>query len=245
MDQIEAGVASILERGYYVVEGSLDAAGRALAADVLDGLLADGQARDVGNGYVIHPLLTRDARIHTLFLDPTVLGIMAALFEDEPLLTHSGSRITDGCHTARLGWHIHPYTHPEQQIQPGDPRRGERPRRVLVGWYVEGLSLESGPLLVMPRRYDDPIAPPLADRSVSWPGEVAVNCPPGSAVIFSIDVWHAALPGTDGTRRRLLGGHFQGRNNPLPHVEDQVQEGPQIEAAIAQSPAFARLMGRE
>ena len=239
-----SGVESLLERGYCVVERSLDAAGRRVAAEVLDGLIEGGQARDVGNGYVIHPLVTRDARIQPLFLDPTVLGIMAAVFQDEPLLKHSGSRVTDGHHTSRLGWHIHPFTRDEQQIQPGGPRRGERPRRVLCNWYVEGLSPETGPLLLLPRRYDDPLAPPIADRTGPWPGEVAVSCPPGSAVIFSIDMWHAALPGTGGGRRRLFGGHFQGRNDRLPHVEDQVQEGPVVEEGIARHPAFARLMGR-
>lgn len=244
MDRVAAGVAGLLERGFCIVEESLDAEARRVAAEVLDGLITDGQARDVGNGYVIHPLVTRDARIHDLFLDPTVLGIMAALFQDEPLLKHSGSRVTDRYHTARLGWHIHPAAREEQQIQPGDPRRGVRPRRVLCNWYVEGLSPESGPLLVLPRQYDDLLAPPLEDRGVAWPSEVAVSCPPGSAVIFSIDVWHAALPGTGGGRRRLFGGHFQGRNDNLPHGEDQVQEGPIVEEGIARNSSFARLMGR-
>ena len=241
---VSEGVASLLERGYCVVPGSLSEAQCALAREVLDSLVEAGEARDVGNGFVIHPLCTRDTWIADLFCDPTVLGIMAALFQDDVRLMHSGSRITDGCHTARLGWHIHPYDATEQTLAPGDPRRGERPRRVLCNWYVDGSTAESGPLLALPRRFDDPLAPPLADRTAAWPGEVAVECPPGSAVIFSIHLWHAALPGTNGQRRRLFGGHFQGWSNPQPHREDQVQEGPVIEESVRRNPVFASLMRR-
>jgi hypothetical protein len=240
--EVREGVESLLERGFCVVEGSLSEEDRKLAADVLDGLILSGGARDVGNGWVIHPLCTRDARINALFCDPTVLGIMAALFEDEVRLMHSGSRVTDACHTTRLGWHSHPFTKEESETAFGDPRRGTRPQRVLCNWYVDGSTEESGPLLAYPRRFDDPVAPPFPDRNASWPGEAAVVCPPGSAVIFSIDLWHAALPGTAGGRRRLFGGHFQGRNNSRPHREDQVQEGAVIEESIRRSPVFAGLL---
>ena len=241
--RVRKGVASLLERGYCVVEGSLDARQCALATEVLDGLIAGGQAHETAMGYVIHPLCTRDGRIHDLFCDPTVLAIMAGVFEDDVRLMHSGSRVSDQ-RSPRLGWHAHPYTAEESQIPPGDHLRGSRPVRLLCNWYVDGSTPESGPLVVLPRRYDDPLAPPALGRGEPWPGEVAVTCAPGSAVIFSIDLWHCALAGTADGRRRLFGGHFQGWNNPRPHREDQVHEGPVIEASFGRNPTFAGLLQR-
>lgn len=240
---VEAGVTALRERGYCVVECALNTASCILAAKVLDELIAGGQARDAGSGYVIHPLCTRDARFHPLFCHPLVLGIMAELFGEPPRLAHSGSRVTDPHHRERLRWHIHPFTPEEQQIRPGDPRRGAAPQRLLCNWYVEGLSLELGPLLVLPRRYDDPLAPPIEDRATCWPGEVAVTCPPGSAVLFTTELWHAALPGSGGLRRRLFGGHFQGALNRRAHCEDQVHSGAVIQRARSVCPAFSSLLG--
>src|SRR5437762_11919029 len=137
--QVRQGLESLLERGFCVVERSLSPEQCTLATGVLDGLITDGQARQIGDSdHVIHPLCTRDGRINDLVGEPTVLGIMAALFADEVWLAHSGSRVTEPHHPpslrgvpGRLGWHRHPYTAEEAQIPAGDSRRGDRPQRVL------------------------------------------------------------------------------------------------------------------
>src|SRR4051794_24917953 len=100
--QVREGVESLLQHGFCVVEGSLSREQCALATEVLNGLVAAGQARTMGDSdRVIHPLCPRDGRINDLFGEPTVLAIMAALFEDEVWLAHSGSRVTEPHHSAR------------------------------------------------------------------------------------------------------------------------------------------------
>lgn len=244
--QVQEGVESLLERGYYIIPEALNSAEIALATEVLDTIVAEGQAGDGGGGfgYAIHPLVTRDARISDLFCHPLALAILGALFEDAVRLMHSGSRITDARHTPRLGWHIHRPSAEECDLHPGDTVRGAYPRRALLNYYLEGLTPETGPLVALPRRYDDPLAPPSPDMHTPWPGEAAVTCPPGSAVLFTTDMWHAALAGTNGNRRRLFGGHWQGWSVTELHREDQMQEGPEVEEAIARNPIFAGLMRR-
>lgn len=246
--RVQEGVDSLLERGFTIIENSLSPAQCRVAAELLDGLVDNGQAIEAGGeggfGYAIHPLLTREGRLADFYCDPLGIAIMEKLFDDEAHLVHTGARLSDATHTPRIDWHQHRYLGEGNALDSGAQGRGEYPKRVLMGWYVEGCTPESGPLVVLPRRYDDPLAAPSDDFNGVWPGEVEVNCPPGSCVIFTIELWHAAKAGTSGKRRRLFGSHFQGWNNPRFHHEDHIHDGPEIEAACARNPAFAHLIKR-
>ena len=240
---VSAAVQSVLDNGFYVVEKSLSLDQCAAASAVLDQLVLDGKGQEIGTfGYVLHPLCNLDAAMAPFYLDPLVKTILEAIFEDAPRLVHSGARLSDATHVPRLGWHTHRYSAAENAIPYGSTVRGERPERLLCNWYLEGCTPESGPLVVLPRRYDDPLAPLGPNMDQPWPGEVHVSCPPGSCVIFSTDLWHAALAGESPARRHLFGAHFQGRLNQRPHPEDQEHEGAHFEAAVARFPDFAGLV---
>jgi len=76
------------------VDGSLWPGKGGLRTTVKYGLVASEQDRKIGDSTnVIHPLCTRDGGNNDLFAEPTDRGIMAALFEDEVWLAHSGSRV--------------------------------------------------------------------------------------------------------------------------------------------------------
>ena len=243
---VQEGVDSLLENGFTIVERSLSPEQCDVAAQLLDDLVTSGQAQEYGGaggfGYSIHPLLTLEGRLADFYADPLVIAIMEKLFNDDAHLVHTGARLSDATHTPRIGWHDHRYWDEQAQANNGPDTRGEYPKRVLAAWYVEGCTIESGPLIALPRRYDDLIAPPSDDFNVAWPGEVDVICPPGSCVIFTNDLWHSAKAGTDGKRRHLFGSHFQGWNNPRVHGEDHVHEGPEVEAAYERNPLFAHIM---
>jgi len=245
---VREAVESLLERGFCVIENSLSPAQCIEATQLLDDLVSKGQREEYGGpggfGFVIHPLLTREGRLADFYCDPTALAIMEQLFGDEPHLVHTGARLSDATHTPRIGWHTHRYSDEENALNTATEVRGEYPKRVLAAWYVEGTGPESGPLVVLPRRYDDPLAPPSDDFNVAWPGEVDVHCPPGSCVIFTNELWHAAKAGTSGKRRHLFGSHFQGWNNAREHREDHFHVGPEIVAAKARNPVFARIIAR-
>ncbi|HYE05610.1 MAG TPA: hypothetical protein VEL07_08760 [Planctomycetota bacterium] len=246
---VAEAAARILEQGFVSLPGLMPPADRAAAGRVLDDLIDRGEAGDhPGFGYAIHPLLTRDRRLGRWIADPLLLEICSAVIGDEAVIVHSGSRVVDARHRiegGRLPWHNHAATPALREIAPGDPRRGTRPKRLLFGWTFDGSDAETGALVIIPRRFDDPLAPPSADRKAAWPGEVEVDQPPGTAGIFTLDLWHSAKwPVAGARRRRGMGCHVQGRNDPAPHPEDHVHAGPEIDAACAEFPALARALRR-
>jgi hypothetical protein len=101
--------------------------------------------------------------------------------------------------------------------------------RILEGVYVEGSNAAIGPLVVLPRRYNDPLSEPAGEYTEEWPGQMDVEAPPGSAVIFDTALWHTARRGNQPGIRHLFGAHYQGWSNPTPHPEDNTCDGPLIE----------------
>ena len=245
VDEVQEGVRSLKERGFYVVERSLSEEQAAQAAQVLDDLIESGQAKNLeGFGYHVSPACNFDARLCDVYAEARVIAIAEALFEAEARLVSSGSRISDRSNMPRLTWHTHPYVPEEEPIEANPLRQGKPITHLVYGWYMEGCSMESGPLIVLPRRYDETVNRAIGAANEAWPGEVVVSCPPGSCVMFTTDLWHSALAGTDERRRHLLGGHLHSARDPRPHREDVVHEGPHIEEAVQRNSAFARLLGQ-
>jgi hypothetical protein len=242
---IARAAESLLERGFAVVPSLMDESERSLACRVHDEIVAGGRASNNGVfGYGIHPLSAIDPRLCHIFTHPLATAICAHVFGDRVVLKHTGSRVSDA-EQRRLGqripWHNHQFTPELRDIAPGDARRGERPRRLLYGWYLDGSTVEAGALVVLPRRWDDPLAPPSSDRQAPWPGEVHVEAPPGSLILFTIDLWHSATTGTTGGRRRLTGAHVQAAGCTDAHPEDHRFEGEGVDEARRRHPAFAQL----
>lgn len=244
VDEVQEGVRSLKERGFYVVERSLSEEQAAQTAQVLDDLIESGQANTLeGFGYHVSPACNFNARLCDAYAEPRVIAIAEALFEAEARLVSSGARISDHSDMPRLTWHTHPFVPEEEPIEANPLRQGKPITHLVFGRYMEGCSTESGPLIVLPRRYDETVNRALG-ATEAWPGEVVVSCPPGSCVMFTTDLWHSALAGTSERRRHLLGGHLHSASDPRVHREDVVHEGPHIEEAVRRNPAFARLLGR-
>ncbi|MBA3847265.1 MAG: hypothetical protein H0X45_11570 [Planctomycetes bacterium] len=246
---VAEAAAQVLGQGYAILPRLMPPADQAAAGRVIDEMIARGDARDApGFGWAIHPLLGRDRRLGRWIADPMMLAICSAVLGDEAVITHTGSRVVDARHRiegGRLPWHNHAFTPDLINVAPGDARRGAKPTRLLYGWTLDGSDAETGALVVIPRRWDDPVAPPSADRNAPWPGEVELDQPPGTGVVFTLETWHSAkwpLPGA--RRRRGMGGHVQGRNNPMPHPEDHQHIGSEVDAACAEFPDLARSLRR-
>jgi hypothetical protein len=237
---------SILEQGYALLPALLSDADRRFACAVHDDLIAAGRHIDNGIwGYTFHSLSAVDTRLCHLFVHPLLIEISGIVLQDRVVLKHMGSRVQDpaqGIIPQRVLWHNHAFTPDLITIPPGDTRRGQRPTRLLHGFYLDGSSPEIGSLVVLPRRYDDPLAPPSADRQMPWPGEIAVVAPPGSVIIFTADLWHTATFGTHPTRRRLTGTQVQAANCVQPHPEDHDFTTPAMEAAKRRHPALAEAL---
>jgi hypothetical protein len=171
-----------------------------------------------------------------------VTAIGAEVLGEPPRLMHTGARLVDpgdGPAGTRIPWHNHTFTDEERALVPGRAARGVAPTRLLYGWYLDGSDDASGALVAVPRRFDDPLAPPAADPLAPWPGEIPVVAPPGALVLFTIELWHAALAPTTIPRRHLMGAHIQARRDRRTHREDHVHDGPGVAASCAACPAFS------
>lgn len=189
-----------------------------------------------GFGLGIHPLLQLIPDMAPYYASPRVLDALAAILEDQPRLMHTGARVSDERSDARIGWHEH-YAWDQANIT-----ARKKTERVLFGCYLRGLSDQTGPLVVVPRKIADPITPCPVGSNEYWPGEIAVSAPPGSVVIFDTALWHAARRGTAPGRRYLWGAHCQGVKETRTHREDNSHEHPRVNELKKQNPQLRRFL---
>lgn len=232
-------VKQLQEQGFCVLPGFFSAADCRRMRDIMDGYWhAQGRppldASDFG--FTIHPMMARMPDMAAYLDAPETIAILGDALQDDVRLVHLGARISGPQSAPRLPWHNHYAWDPD-----GLPRR-DRLERLLAGVYVDGTNAESGPLIALPRRVNDPLGAPRGGAHALWPGEVRVEAPPGSVVLFDTALWHTAERGTSDSLRRLWGGHYQGWREQRPHPEDNEVNAPEIAAAKAARPRLAALI---
>src|SRR5688572_21454294 len=158
MIDIHAKAQQVYKQGFCVLECIYDGRARNDAGRLLDGYW-EQQGRppmhDFGIG--IHPLAQKVPDIMPLFGHPIVVATMELVLRDRVHLVHTGARLSNTDSAAAIGWHNH-YSWDKEQL----PRRTTI-ERILAGVYVEGSNESSGPLIVLPRRYNDPLSEPAGD----------------------------------------------------------------------------------
>lgn len=165
-------------------------------------------------GLGIHPLVDQVPEMAVFYRHPAIQATAQEILGGPVVLAHTGARLADERSVGVLNWHHH-YGWPV-----GGLARRRRLERLLVGVYVDGSTPESGCLVALPRRMNDPLDPPLPGLQCDWPGQVEVHAPPGSIVFFDTALWHGARRGTRPGRRRLWGAHIQRADDPREHLED-------------------------
>lgn len=106
-------------------------------------------------------------------------------------------------------WHVHIGAVDEAYYNHNRPfPTFERSERVTHLLYLDGLSKENGPLLVLPRTITDPTTPPFDTKLTEWPGQVEITCPPGSVVLLEQCTWHAAHRKESAGLRAFVGSYF-------------------------------------
>lgn len=202
----------ILERGFCTVDGFFNSDEQQEMRDRLGAFWqAQGAPPMKGFGFNIHPLLPRIPELKRFLIHPELMGLLGEMFGEDAVLKHGGARLSDQHCDAAIGWHDHYHWDPAQI-----PTRA-RCERLLVGIYIDGSNAQSGPLTAIPRRFNEPLgAAPVGDD----PREVAVDCPPGSLVIFDTALWHRAKRGSAPAIRHLYGGHYMPRSDARTHPED-------------------------
>jgi len=237
MINIETKAQQVYEQGFCVLESVYNADEIAEAHRLLDGYWQEvGSPKLEGFGMGIHPLAEKVPEIIPLFGKQIVVDVMRTVLRDEVHLVHTGARLSNEDSAAAIGWHHH-YGWDSTGITQRDTIE-----RILGGVYPDGSNEEFGNLIVLPRAYNDPITQPSDDMVAEWPGQLVVEAPPGSVVIFDTALWHTARRGTKPGMRHLFGAHYQGWSTPTPHPEDNTCDVPLIEPHKRDNAALRSLL---
>lgn len=231
MIDTEAKAREVYEYGYCILPSLFSERDLEKMRSIMDAYWESlGSPPLPGFGIGIHPLLEKVPDITPYFVRQEFVDVIGAVLRDKVRLVHTGARISDETSAANIGWHNHYSWDPS-----GIPGR-TKIERVLGGVYIDGSTPASGCLLALPRAYNDPLSEPPAASQDDWPGQVAVDAPPGAGLVFDTALWHSAVRGNAVGRRRLIGAHYQGWSDPRPHPEDNIAGGPDLERYKAELP---------
>jgi hypothetical protein len=229
----------VYDQGFCIFPGIYDAAECRRMNDIMDQhWRQNGSPVMTDFGYNIHPMMPQTPEIAPFLDRPEALDTLGEIFREEPRLMHLGARMSGRSSAERITWHHH-YAWDTERI----PTR-DRIERVLWGIYVDGTNDEAGPLVALPRKYNDPIGEPLGEAPLAWPGEQEVIAPPGSLVIFDTALWHAARRGSSEKIRHLWGCHWQGWSETRSHPEDNAVDVPEVAAYTDASPRLKSVIRR-
>lgn len=237
-DHVAALARQLAEQGFCVVE----AAHGPEALDHQEHLLfgvweGRGKPPLAGFGLGVHPLLTHAPEMAPYYDCPAVEEVLEAAFGDRPRLCHTGARIASEASAANIGWHHH------YGWEPQGASGRSRIERVVVNYYVKGVSPAIGSLWAIARRVDEPIPAPLGERSDDWPGQVELAVPAGAAVILDTALYHTATRGSAPGMRYHWGGHYQAWSDRRPHGEDMdMSEWAGHTELLARHPGLKRLI---
>lgn len=237
MIDIEAKAKQVYEQGFCVLESVYDSDEIKETHRLLDGYWhQQGSPTMSGFGIGIHPLAEKVPAIMPFYGRQIIVDVMKAVLRDEVHLVHVGARLSNEDSESAIWWHNH-YAWDSSKITQRDTIE-----RILAGVYTNGSNEEAGNLIAVPRAYNDPINEPLGDSQADWPGQVKVEAPPGSVVIFDTALWHTARRGTEPGIRHLFGAHYQGWSNPTSHPEDNNCNGPEIKTYKRENAALRSLL---
>jgi ectoine hydroxylase-related dioxygenase (phytanoyl-CoA dioxygenase family) len=81
---------------------------------------------------------------------------------------------------------------------------GDRPMAINTILFIDDIRAETGPTRVVPRTHLGEALPPPEQRGRPLEGEVAVECPAGTAIFINGAIWHTgARNASDGLRRGI------------------------------------------
>lgn len=159
-------------------------------------------------GLLFLNLATREPDLAPRLYKRPVIDAMRAVLGDDMHVELAVGTLSDQGRPF-FDWHVHIgavddayYNH--QRTYP----TFERSERITHILYLDGLSKDNSPLLVWPRKITDPTTPPYDTKLTSWPGQVEINCPPGSVVLLEQCTWHAALRKESAGVRAFVGSYF-------------------------------------
>jgi ectoine hydroxylase-related dioxygenase (phytanoyl-CoA dioxygenase family) len=188
--ELEREVAFFKKWGYLVVEDALRPEQVAILRTALDGTF------DRLGSQFTHQLLEEDDRFSFLLDNPPVLERIRALLGTCLQLHSATARVTlPGEPDQR--WHRDgPWP-----MDPDGTPYGSVPGQINVGYYLDELTEENGPIVLVPGSQRVAFRPP--DGSPRFPDEVRVYARPGQAVLFDGWLFHRGAANQSRAPRRV------------------------------------------
>lgn len=197
-EQLQQQAEAFMRDGYYIIKGALKPDHVKRLIDVVVEMFAEVKIREVEDIIEKHEIFT------PLLVHPPTFNLIRALMGPKVQMESvNATRIRPG-KGMPIGWHLdsHPYPDPL-------PPQWYFPISINCVYYLDDIDLEKGPLLVVPGSHKSGQVPPSGLDTL--PGQVEVHAQAGDAVVFSGQLWHAALPNIHPTeeRRALYFNHLQ------------------------------------
>ncbi len=192
----------LVEEGYMVrerlVSGELLETLRAAADELAEAAGNRGGSGSFG-GLFIRNLIDLHSAFHALLKFSPTLSVARAVLGPQVQIHATVLRVAyPEVGNQQVEWHFH------QRVVP-DPLPPFFFRPVVLDnlIYLDDITPESGPLVVLPRTHlrDDDL--PSGDHS-DKPGQVTLTVPAGSCVTSHSSLWHKALPTLPGSAKRRL-----------------------------------------
>lgn len=233
-------VRSLRERGYTVFERAYDDAevGRLTATMTRLHALAGRPecfSREVKRlapeielcttGLVFYKFIKWCPEHADLMVRPDIVSAIRGYLGADAELELTGMVIADA-HRPFFAWHTHIGGIDDSKYRhAGVWPQFEEPQRLMTLLYTQDLKGDNGPLLVYPRRVDEPTAPPHDLSRVEWPDQIELEVPRGSVVIMDQCTWHAVRAKTSAGLRSFVGCYFKSPKAPATDWVDESLRG--------------------
>ena len=187
--ELEADVRFFQKWGYLIVENAID-------PDQVDRLRLALDAAYARRGEMfIHQLLEEDEAFVFLLDHPPILDRMRAILGNCLQLHSATARVTE-CGEEEQSWHRDgPWP-----IDPDGTPYGSLPGQINCGYYLDELTDENGPIVIVPGSHRAPFKPP--EGFPRFPDEMRVYVKPGQAVMFDGWLYHRGAANQSDSRRR-------------------------------------------
>jgi len=188
--ELEREVRFFRKWGYLVVNDALNAEHVELLRTSLDGAVAGRGAQ------FIHQLLEEDDRFSFLLDNPPVLLRMKAILGTCLQLHSATARVTQSGDPDQ-NWHRDgPWP-----VDPEGTPYGSIPGQINCGYYLDELTMENGPIVVVPGSHRVPFRPPVGHPT--FPDEVMILARPGQGVLFDGWLYHRGAANRSAGSRRV------------------------------------------
>ncbi len=188
--ELEREVRFFLKWGYLVIEDAIT------PQQVTDLRAALDESLTRNNTQFTHQLLEEDDRFSFLLDHAPVLSRMKAFLGNCVQLHSATARMTEPG-TPDQSWHRDgPWP-----VDPDGTPFGSIPGQINCGYYLDELTMENGPIVIVPGSHRAPFKPP--EGSPRFPDEKYILAKPGQAIIFNGWLYHRGAANRSAQRRRV------------------------------------------